>query len=198
MREQGKGTGLGLSQVFGFTKQSGREVDVSSELGRGATFTLYLPCVAGAPPASAQDEAAAVEPPHEFRVLVVEDNEAVGRFADEMLGDLGCPRSCARWPSRRSQRCRSERLRGRGPIRDRARLQRLANLAYGFDEAEDQRLIAAAPRRLRPGAADRRSPRTAEWLREQPVGACALRSTRELHMPDAVHRHLSEAGFASD
>lgn len=39
----GEGTGLGLSQVFGFAKQSGGDVQVSSVVGQGTTFTLYLP-----------------------------------------------------------------------------------------------------------------------------------------------------------
>jgi hypothetical protein len=42
-KEVGKGTGLGLSQVYGFAKQSGGDVTVESEVGRGARFTLYLP-----------------------------------------------------------------------------------------------------------------------------------------------------------
>ena len=90
-KEVGKGTGLGLSQVFGFAKQSGGEVEVESRLGHGATFTLYLPRVLSpaakadpASPAEVETEAA-----HNVCVLVVEDNEAVGRFATEMLEDLG-------------------------------------------------------------------------------------------------------------
>ncbi|SDT25907.1 GAF sensor hybrid histidine kinase [Pseudomonas granadensis] len=90
-KDVGKGTGLGLSQVFGFAKQSGGNVDVSSVLGEGTEFTLYLPQV----PASevecndaADDDDA--EPLHEKRrVLVVEDNLDVGRFANQILQDLG-------------------------------------------------------------------------------------------------------------
>jgi CheY-like chemotaxis protein len=39
----GKGTGLGLSQIFGFAHQSGGEVGIDSELGRGTTVSIYLP-----------------------------------------------------------------------------------------------------------------------------------------------------------
>src|SRR3954470_8170421 len=39
----GKGTGLGLSQIFGFAHQSGGEVGIESQSGRGTTVSIYLP-----------------------------------------------------------------------------------------------------------------------------------------------------------
>ncbi|MCJ2088507.1 PAS domain S-box protein [Methylobacterium sp. E-005] len=87
----GKGTGLGLSQVFGFAKQSGGDVDVESTPGQGTTFTLYLPEIE--PENCPDGEAERVEGPPPLGsgqcVLVVEDNIEVGRFATQILEDLG-------------------------------------------------------------------------------------------------------------
>ena len=89
-KEVGKGTGLGLSQVFGFAKQSGGDVDVESEVGKGTRFTLYLPEVERA---ESQDRIEEDRSPFGGgagrRVLVVEDNIEVGRFATQVLEDLG-------------------------------------------------------------------------------------------------------------
>jgi len=87
-KEVGRGTGLGLSQVYGFAKQSGGDVAVESLLGQGSTFTLYLPRTRRAE-TSASAGHAPVRSRHEGRVLVVEDNAAIGEFATQLLQDLG-------------------------------------------------------------------------------------------------------------
>ena len=90
-KEVGKGTGLGLSQVIGFAKQSGGDVDVSSVVGRGTTFTLYLPQAdanKGAARDTAEPEGAPVEDADQC-ILVVEDNVEIGRFCTQILHDLG-------------------------------------------------------------------------------------------------------------
>src|SRR5207302_8978694 len=46
----GKGTGLGLSQIFGFAHQSGGEVGIESQVGRGTTGSIYLPRTQAAAP----------------------------------------------------------------------------------------------------------------------------------------------------
>jgi len=89
-KQAGHGTGLGLSQVFGFAKQSGGEVAVASEVGKGSIFTLYLPRTAGSGKSRQMpaEDARALDG-RGVSVLVVEDNAEVGQFATDALADLG-------------------------------------------------------------------------------------------------------------
>ncbi len=84
-----KGTGLGLSQVHGFAKQSGGEIEVQSEVGVGTVFTLYLPLVKADRKERATSRNVRQQQLATKRVLLVEDNEAVGAFARGVLEELG-------------------------------------------------------------------------------------------------------------
>jgi DNA-binding NtrC family response regulator len=78
--------------VYGFAKQSGGDVAVESEVGRGTTFTLYLPRVEPDAQSDATESvpsARAAEQGGGRRVLVVEDNVEVGTFSTQLLRDLG-------------------------------------------------------------------------------------------------------------
>ncbi|MGA0530836.1 response regulator [Hansschlegelia sp. KR7-227] len=87
----GQGTGLGLSMVYGFAKQSGGQVRISSRLGEGATVSLYLPA-ADVPVSPEPHPRPPVETvPHGGgeRVLIVDDEHAVRQVLREALGELG-------------------------------------------------------------------------------------------------------------
>jgi signal transduction histidine kinase/ActR/RegA family two-component response regulator len=88
-KEKGKGTGLGLSTVYGIIKQSGGDISVSSEVGHGTKFKVYLPQVVTAPQ---QAEALAVEPAVRGgteTILLVEDEDVVRGLARKILEHAG-------------------------------------------------------------------------------------------------------------
>ncbi len=87
----GQGTGLGLSMIYGFARQSGGQVRIYSEVGKGTTMCLYLPRHQGS------DEDAQVA--HQWgvapraaegeTVLVVDDEPTVRMLVTEVLQELG-------------------------------------------------------------------------------------------------------------
>ena len=90
-KSKDKGTGLGLSVAYGIVKQSGGSIQVTSDPGRGATFTIYLPAVGEeggvvvvepATPAAGATRGAET-------VLVAEDEEPVRALVREVLHRSG-------------------------------------------------------------------------------------------------------------
>jgi CheY-like chemotaxis protein len=88
-KKTGKGTGLGLSQVYGFAQQSGGEVRASSSPGIGTTLLILLPCAQVGEGSAAEPQETRTELHGTYKILIVEDNEEVGAFAETLLGDLG-------------------------------------------------------------------------------------------------------------
>jgi two-component system cell cycle sensor histidine kinase/response regulator CckA len=86
---QGKGTGLGLATVYGIVKQSEGNIWVYSELGRGATFKIYLPLVkSDSSPVEARPSDARPARGSET-VLLVEDEDAVRTLTRRILEGFG-------------------------------------------------------------------------------------------------------------
>jgi signal transduction histidine kinase/CheY-like chemotaxis protein len=87
----GQGTGLGLSMIYGFARQSGGQVRIYSELGKGTTMCLYLPRHhgRGEDEHAAQDWGAPQRAAEGETVLVVDDEPTVRMLVAEVLQELG-------------------------------------------------------------------------------------------------------------
>jgi CheY-like chemotaxis protein len=88
-KEFGKGTGLGLATVYGIVKQHQGWINVSSRVGAGTTFDIFLPAVQ-------TPAVTATSPPAETRprkgtekILLVEDNDAVRLMTRRTLEGFG-------------------------------------------------------------------------------------------------------------
>ncbi len=86
----GRGTGLGLATVYGVVKQSGGGMVLTSALGKGTTFAVYLPR-AEREPIQAPDAAADQGAPARFAatILLVEDETGLREIAHKVLAREG-------------------------------------------------------------------------------------------------------------
>jgi len=89
-KESGKGTGLGLSTTYGIIKQSKGYIWVSSELGRGTTFQVYLPRATDEIPVlTASPPVTAPVKRDSETVLLVEDEIGVRLLSKRILENAG-------------------------------------------------------------------------------------------------------------
>jgi CheY-like chemotaxis protein len=81
----GQGTGLGLSTLYGIVKQNSGDVSVSSEVGRGSEFRVFLPRTEAPIELSPTIPPGVPDRPRNETILLVEDEPAVRQIAREIL-----------------------------------------------------------------------------------------------------------------
>lgn len=84
------GHGLGLTTVYSIVENHNGHIDVTSAVGKGTTFTIYLPASSRAslPEASVKDKTIARESFY-GRALLLDDEKMICKIASQMLTDLG-------------------------------------------------------------------------------------------------------------
>jgi two-component system cell cycle sensor histidine kinase/response regulator CckA len=87
----GQGTGLGLAQVYGIIKQHNGHIDITSQVGRGTSFSIYLPILVTAASTEELPGAPLGEPVASGKetILVVEDQQATREAICDTLEALG-------------------------------------------------------------------------------------------------------------
>jgi PAS domain S-box-containing protein len=88
-KERGKGTGLGLATTYGIVKQSGGYVNCYSEMGKGTTFTIYLPLTLAKADISFLSASTTPAPRGTETILLVDDDSAVRKIAGIALKNVG-------------------------------------------------------------------------------------------------------------
>jgi signal transduction histidine kinase len=88
-KETGQGTGLGLATCYGVVKQHAGHITCRSELGKGTTFDIYLPCVDESLDEWPVRPVSPDLPRGDERLLLVEDEATVRTLIARALRELG-------------------------------------------------------------------------------------------------------------
>jgi DNA-binding response OmpR family regulator/anti-sigma regulatory factor (Ser/Thr protein kinase) len=85
----GQGTGLGLSQVYGIVKQSGGNVMLESEMGKGTTVTMRLPRAEVNAVSVSPTDVSTLPAGRSEKLLIVDDDADVRQLLTPFLSNLG-------------------------------------------------------------------------------------------------------------
>lgn len=87
-KEKGRGTGLGLAVVHGILQDHKGDIHVTSEIGKGTTFNIYIPLLER----SIERESPKIAEEHQTgteRILLVDDEVSVAKLEKQMLERMG-------------------------------------------------------------------------------------------------------------
>ena len=86
-KTRGRGAGLGLTSAYGIIKRHNVLIEVISERGQGAMFSIYLP--ASDKEVDSQEKPVGKTMKGKETVLIVDDEKIITDVTSEMLGELG-------------------------------------------------------------------------------------------------------------
>lgn len=88
-KDKDHGTGLGLSVVHGIVKKHGGTITIETEVGKGSTFSVYLPVTESEPLGKPDKDTEPTDFDGNDHILLIDDDKSVVKVGRKMLEQLG-------------------------------------------------------------------------------------------------------------
>lgn len=86
---KGRGSGLGLATSYSIIQNHSGVIDVKSEIGKGTTFSIYLPAITAKRVEVQNNPTTAGTAGYAGRVLVMDDDQVIRDVVGALIGELG-------------------------------------------------------------------------------------------------------------